>query len=146
MTSQVIDTSALLKYVLPEEDSSVAEKLVASHHAGMVNLIAPEYILVESANVLWKHLQRHNVRPEEAVTSFRALRDLGIRLVSNGDLLEDALILAADNGITVYDALFCALAVRENLPLITSDNALVRHLTGTDVQVALLSEWNGGGG
>ena len=112
----------------------------------MVNLIAPEYILVESANVLWKHLQRHNVRPEEAVTLFRALRDLGIRLVSNGDLLEDALILAADNGITVYDALFCALAVRENLPLITSDNALVRRLTGTDVQVALLSEWNGGGG
>ena len=52
-----------------------------------------QYILVESANVLWKHLQRHNVRPEEAVTSFRTLRDLGIRLVPNGDLLEDALIL-----------------------------------------------------
>ena len=44
MTSQVIDTSALVKYVLPEEDSSVAEKLVASHHAGMVNLTTPEYI------------------------------------------------------------------------------------------------------
>ena len=145
MTTPVIDTSALVKYVLPEEDSSVAEKLVASHHAGMVNLIAPEYILVESANVLWKHLQRHNVRPEEAVTSFRALRDLGMRLVPNGDLLEDALILAADNGITVYDARFCALAVRENVPLITSDNALVRRLTGTGVQASMLPEWNDGG-
>jgi predicted nucleic acid-binding protein len=145
LTTPVIDTSALVKYVLPEEDSSAAEKLVASHHAGMVNLIAPEYILVESANVLWKHLQRHNVRPEEAVTSFRALTDLGMRLVPNGDLLEDALILAADNGITVYDALFCALAVRENVPLITSDNALVRRLTGTGVQAAMLSEWNDGG-
>ena len=145
MTSQVSDTSALVKYVLPEEDSSVAEKLVASHHAGMVNLTTPEYILVESANVLWKHLQRHNVRPEEAVTSFRALRDLGIRLVPKGDLLEDALILAADNGITVYDALFCAIAVRENVPLITSGNALVRRLTGTGVQVTMLSEWNSGG-
>ena len=145
MTTQAIDTSALVKYVLPEEDSSAAEKLVASHYAGMVNLIAPEYILVESANVLWKHLQRHNVGPEEAVTSFRALRDLGMRLVPNGDLLEDALILAADNGITVYDALFCALAVRENVPLITSDNALVRRLTGTGVQAAMLSEWNDGG-
>ena len=59
--------------------------------------------------------------------------------------MEDALILAADNGITVYDALFCALAVRENVPLITSDNALVRRLTGTGVQAAMLSEWNDGG-
>ena len=59
--------------------------------------------------------------------------------------MEDALILAADNGITVYDALFCALIVRENVPLITSDNALVRRLTGTGVRASMLSEWNDGG-
>ena len=145
MTSQVIDTSALVKYVLPEEDSSVVERLVASHRAGVVNLIAPEYVLVESANVLWKHLQRYNVRREEAEASFRALRDLGIRLVPNGVLLEGALILAADNGITVYDALFCALAVRENVPLITADSALIRRLAGTGVQATVISEWNDGG-
>ena len=42
MTSQVIDTSALVKYVLPEDDSTIVEKLVAFHHAGMTNLMAPE--------------------------------------------------------------------------------------------------------
>lgn len=145
MTSQVIDTSALVKYVLPEDGSAVVEKLVASHHSGVVNLIAPEYVLVESANVLWKHLQRHNVRREEAEASFRALRDLGIHLVPNVVLLDDALILAADNSITVYDALFCALAVRENVPLITADSALVRHLAGTVVQATMISDWNDGG-
>lgn len=143
MTSQVIDTSALVKYVLPEEDSPVAEKLVAYHRAGIANLMAPAYILVESANVLWKQIQRHNVQPEDAVPSLRALRSLGIRLVPDADLLEGALMLAADNGITVYDALFCALATRENVQLITSDNALVRRLTGTDIQATMLSEWNG---
>lgn len=143
MTSQVIDTSALVKYVLPEEDSPVVEKLVAYHRAGIANLMAPAYILVESSNVLWKQIQRHNVQPEDAVPSLRALRDLGIRLVPDADLLEDALMLAADNGITVYDALFCALATRENVQLITSDNALVRRLTGTDIQATMLSEWNG---
>ncbi len=142
MTSQVIDTSALVKYVLPEEDSPIVEKLIAFHHAGMTNLIAPAYVLVESANVLWKHVQRHNVRPEDAVPSLRAIRDLGIRLVPDADLLEDALILAADNGITVYDALFCALAARENVQLITSDNALLRRLTGTDIQATTLSQLN----
>ena len=144
MTSQVIDTSALVKYVLPEEDSPVAEKLVAYHRAGIANLMAPAYILVESANVLWKHIQRGNARPEDAVPSLRALRSLGIRLVPDADLLEGALMLAADNGISVYDALFCALAARESVQLITADNALVRRLTGTDIQATMLSEWNGG--
>lgn len=69
MTSQVIDTSALVKYVLPEEDSPIVEKLIAFHHAGMTNLMAPEYVLVESANVLWKHLQRRSLQPEDAVSS-----------------------------------------------------------------------------
>ena len=92
MTSQVIDTSALVKYVLPEEDSPVVEKLVAYHRAGIANLMAPAYILVESANVLWKQIQRQNVQPEDAVPSLRALRNLGIRLVPDADLLEDALL------------------------------------------------------
>lgn len=63
-------------------------------------------------------------------------------MIPDTDLLEDALMLAADNDITVYDALFCALAARENVQLITSDNALLRRLTGTDIQAASLSEWN----
>ena len=142
MTSQVIDTSALVKYVLPEEDSPVAEKLVAFHRAGIANLMAPAYILVESANVLWKHIQRHNVQREDAVQSLRELRGSGIRLVPDADLLEDALILAADHDITVYDALFCALAARESVELITSDSALIRRLTGIGIQAATLSEWN----
>ena len=142
MTSQVIDTSALVKYVLPEQDSSIVEKLVALHRAGAINLTAPEYVLVESANVLWKHLQRRDIQTQEAAEAFRALRELGIRLVANAELLEDALALAADKGITVYDSLFCALAVRENDQLITADIALVRRVTGTHVRAVTLSEWN----
>ena len=145
MTAQVIDTSALVKYVLPEPDSSVVENLVALHHAGTVNLMAPEYILVESANVLWKHLQRGNIEPEDAAASLRTLRDLGIRLIPNAELLEDALTLAAEHGITVYDSLFCALADRENVQLITADNPLVRRLTGTGIQATTLSQWNDAG-
>lgn len=142
MTTQAIDTSALVKYVLPEQDSSVAERLVALHCAGVVDLIAPQYILVESANVLWKQLQRRNLLSEEAAASLASLRNLPIRLVPDAELLENALTMAADNGITVYDALFCALAVRESVPLITSDHALVRRVAGTGVHATLLSDWN----
>lgn len=145
MTPKVIDTSALVKYVLPEQDSPVAEKLVALHRVGTINLIAPEYILVESANVLWKHLERRNILLEEAVESLRTLRDLRVRLISNAELLDDALTLAADSGITVYDSLFCTLAARENAQLITSDRPLVRRMTGTGVEAVLLSEFRDAG-
>lgn len=142
MRSQVIDTSALVKYVLPEQDSSTVEKIVASHHAGTVNLTAPEYVLVESANVLWKHLRRNNIEPEDAVESLRTLRGLGIRLVPDAELLEGALALAVQHGITVYDALFCALALRESIQFITADSPLARRLAGTAIQSTLLSEWS----
>ena len=145
MTPKVIDTGALVKYVLPEQHSPVTEKLVALHRVGTINLIAPEYILVESANVLWKRLERHNILLEDAVESLRAIRDLGVRLVSNAELLDDALTLAADSGITVYDSLFCALAARENAQLITSDSPLVRRMTGTRVHATLLSEFRDAG-
>jgi len=145
LTAQVIDTSALVKYVLPEQDSSVVDGIVASHHAGTINLTAPEYVLVESANVLWKHLQRGNIQPEDAAGSLQTLRGLGIRLIPNAELLEDALTLAAQHGITVYDSLLCALAVRENVQLITADNPLVRRLTGTGIQATMLSQWNAAG-
>ena len=84
-----------------------------------------------------------NLQPEDAIPSLRTLRHLGIRLLPDTDLWEDALMLAADHGITVYDALFCALTARENVQLITSDNPLVRRLAGTDIQATVLSEWNG---
>lgn len=145
MTTHVVDTSALVKYVLPEQDSSVAERLIALHRTGVVDLIAPQYILVESANVLWKQLQRRNLLSEEAAASFAALRNLSIRLVPDAELVESALTIAADNGITVYDALFCALAVRESVPLITSDHALVRRVAGSAVHATLLSDWNAPG-
>ncbi len=142
MTTQAIDTSALVKYVLPEQDSSVAERLVALHRAGVVDLIAPQYILVESANVLWKQLQRRSLLAEEAAASLAALRSVSLRLVPDAELLENALTIAADNGITVYDSLFCALAVRESVPLITSDRALVSSVAGTRVRAILLSDWD----
>ncbi len=145
MTSHVIDTSALIKYVLPEQESGIVEHLVALHHAGVVDLAAPEYLLVECANVLWKHLQRNNVQIEDAVPSLRVLKELGNHLVPNLDLLDAVLLFAQDHGVAVCDALFGVLAARESALRITSDAALVRRLSGTGIQAVSPSDWPGPG-
>ena len=145
MTSHAIDTSALIKYVLPEQESGIVEHVVALHHGGVVDLAAPEYLLVECANVLWKHLQRNNVQIEDAVPSFRELKELGNHLVPNLDLLDATLLFAQDHGVAVYHALFGVLAARESAPRITSDAALVRRRSGTGIQAVSPSDWPGPG-
>ena len=62
MNTGVIDTSALVKFVLPEEHSDKVRRLIVLHQSSAVKLLASDYILVESANVLWKHARRNNLR------------------------------------------------------------------------------------
>lgn len=121
--------------------SSIVENIVALHHARTVHLAAPEYLLVESANVLWKHLQRNNVQIEHVIPSLRILRDLDVRFIPDIDLLEGALEFGANLNIAVYDALFCVLAERENVPLITADAALLRRLSGSSIRAIAPTQW-----
>lgn len=134
MNAGVIDTSALVKFVIPEEHSGEASRLIELHQASRIRLIAPDYIMVESANVLWKHVRRNGLTVEDATAGINLLRRAGIRLVQYGELLDDAIRLAVGSNITIYDALFAALAQRESIPLITADRPLITRLTNTGVQ------------
>jgi predicted nucleic acid-binding protein len=51
----VIDASALIKLVIPETDSEAMHALASSFRTGQTRLLAPDFILVECANVLWKY-------------------------------------------------------------------------------------------
>ena len=141
MTVHIADTNVLVKYVVPEEFSSVARRIIGQYDDAQLRLIAPDYIFIECANVLWKYVRRNNLSVANAVSALRELQRLNILLIPHGELLEDALLFAANTGITVYDALFCVLARRENAELITADIALVNRLVGTSIRVRPLADW-----
>ncbi len=69
------------------------------------------------------------------------LRRINIRLVSQTDLLDDALRIALNIEITVYDALYCALARRENAEIITEDRRLRNALDQTNIRYLTLRTW-----
>ena len=138
-----IDTNALLKQVLDEDYSDVVREIVSLHRASAIQLIAPDYILVECANVLWQKVRRGGLHIDELMPSFAALQAVGVNLVPQGELLEEALLFAANTGVAVYDALFCVLARRENAPLITADRPLVDRLAGSEVRALALAQWAG---
>lgn len=137
----VIDASALVKLVLPEEHSDVLRRIIMEHDDARLRLIAPDFIFTECANVLWKHMRRGNFAISEAVSAMRALRGRDIALVPQGELVEAALIFAADYGSSVYDALYCALAQREGADLITADARLVNRVAGSGVGAFTLPAW-----
>lgn len=140
MKAAVIDTSALVKYILPEDYSDIVRRIIGQHRSSLLELTAPEYILTESANVLWKSVVRDNLQPDEAVRALRLLRQTGIVLVPESQLLDDALRFASHVGIAVYDALFCVLAQRQWVPLITADLPLVSRLQSSPIQVLTLDQ------
>ena len=133
MNAGVIDTSVLVQFVLPEEHSDTVHRLIVLHQSSALRLIAPNYVLVESANVLWKHVSRNDLSIQDATSRLQLLRQTGVALVSNSELLHDALRFAISTGITVYDALFAVLAQREEIPLITSDRPLAGRLADAGI-------------
>ena len=140
MTTGVIDTSALIKFVLPEDYSDVVRNLIERHLSSTLEFSAPEYILVEAANVLWKRVSRNDLLPGEAAQALQELRQVGLTLIPESQLLDDALLFAAEANITVYDALFCVLAQRQQVPLITADLPLARRLRNSPIQALTLDQ------
>jgi predicted nucleic acid-binding protein len=121
----VIDTSALMRLYIP--DGPVPEGLensLQNSERGIDSLLAPELILAECGQVLHKKRTQNLLTEGELISLLDSILDLPIRLFALGDLLKPACELAATTNLTVYDALFLALAKRHSAPLLTADDRL----------------------
>jgi predicted nucleic acid-binding protein len=128
----VIDASVLVKAFVPENGSEEAGSLLARAEAAEVDLIAPELIYPETANILWKKVRRNELTTEEAREIAEAVLTVPIREESASSLLLLALDIALTCGITAYDAQYVALAETFDCQLVTADHKLVASLEGTD--------------
>jgi len=112
----VADASVVAKWVVVEPDSPIAEALAVGR-----TLLAPDLMLVECSNILWKHVRRGLLSTMESQEAFSLLMAVEFRLTRDVDLLVDAHRLAGDLGHPVYDCLYLALALRHGVPLVTAD-------------------------
>ena len=124
MSIFVVDASVVVKWFVPEIHSEAARRLLTSPH----EYVAPDLLLAETANTIWKKIRRKELKLEEGR---RLVADIGrsaVETVSCRALAGDAHALANATGQTVYDALYVALAVRLNTRLITADDRLAGAL------------------
>lgn len=140
--SCVVDASVGIKLFLVEPLADRADHLFGSLAATPpARLHVPDLFYVECTNILWKYVRRFGYSPEAARQDVADLVRLPLRAASMADLAEDALALALEHGITADDAAYVAVAQRLSLPLVTADEALVRRLDGTGLDVRWLGDW-----
>jgi predicted nucleic acid-binding protein len=105
-------------------------------------LAAPDFCLVELANIAWKKVRQGILLPDEAKAMAPSLRQSGVRFLPSPPLLGDALDLARELDHPVYDCLYVAAMDLLGACLVTWDKPLHAKLAGSrfGASVYLLSE------
>ena len=116
----VVDASVAVKWLFTEDGTAEARQLLAHRIA----LHAPDFVLTEAANVIWKKVRRREVA--DAQPYFEELARLGnaVVLSPSADLVAHAAAIAIEIDHPVYDCLYLACAEVEGAPLVTADHRL----------------------
>ena len=118
-----IDASALVAFVLREEGWEVAEDVLRSAPSSL------ELLPLEAANAILTARKRKRLTPAESNDALRTVHRIcerGVTLHPPTPLLPEAWQIAEKHGLTVYDAVYLALARRESVPLASGDTAQIR--------------------
>lgn len=136
-----VDASVGIKLIFTEVLSPEAHSLFA-HLAQdpVARFVVPDLFDLECANVLWKHILRFGYPLADAKLNLATLAQLRLTRIPVATLLQEALIVAAAHGISVYDACYVVCAHRQNVPLITADARLVGKLAGSQFAVFDLAQ------
>lgn len=137
MNALVVDSSVAYKWIshIGEDHVEEAFVLLRDHRSGTHVLAAPATLYVELANAV---RNSRNVDRETALDIVAGLETLQIELVTpTPERLVAALRLSYRHNLSIYDALFLALAEELSCPLVTADR---KAFVGIDspVEVRLL--------
>jgi predicted nucleic acid-binding protein len=131
----VLDASVALAWVLPDEGNAYADACL--DRTTTEGAVVPPIWPLEVGNVLLIALRRGRVRREEFEVCVDRLASLPIEveMEATHHALAGVLVLAAQYGLTTYDAAYVELAQRRSLPLATLDGRLRRAGTSAKVQI-----------
>ena len=120
MNRIVVDASVAVKWYLPEPHSADAEKLLS----GAFRLLAPDLIVSEVGNILWKRIMRSELSVPKAKGIMAAFAELPLTILPANTLAENAMTVACGLKRTFYDSIYLALAMTADCRLVTADRKL----------------------
>jgi predicted nucleic acid-binding protein len=119
----IVDASVAIKWLFVEEQSDLAGRLLTK-----IGLIAPDLLLCEVANSVWKKWRKGEVKSVPSRLS--QLSEFFEEIVPAADLSLRAAEIALELDHPAYDCFYLALAEMRELVVITSDERLMNKLRG----------------
>jgi predicted nucleic acid-binding protein len=111
---------------LPEKDSDIAGQLLDDFVDNRLDLIAPDLLVAELGNTLWKRCRlTKDISTLEVEDSYNDFFRLGLQIQPSSSIGAAALEFALREGHSVYDALYVVLAQGLRCRLITADRTLI---------------------
>ena len=124
MRMLVVDASVAIKWVVEEVGTPDALALRRYRFS------APDLLIPECANILWKKVRRREISREEALLAARLLERADIDLVPMRQLLEPAIRLATALDHPAYDCSYLSLAQSTGRSFVTADTRFCAKMQG----------------
>ena len=122
--TRLIDASVVIKWMVTEVGSEHAMKLYGA------DLAAPDLMLIELANILWKKARQGEIVPVQAALGLAEAQAM-INIMPMSGLEARALEIALELAHPVYDCVYLALAEALDTVMVTADTRLLKACAGT---------------
>ena len=123
----VVDASVAVKWLVEEEGSAAAVRLIEERH----DLHAPRLIASEITNALWRKVRLGEIERQVAGPLAGAVADMPLNWTADEVLCASAVRLAIDLDRPVYDCFYLALAHQVAATEVTADARFVHALAPT---------------
>lgn len=121
MIQYVLDSSVIVKWFVRKDEDNVdrALRLMDLFGEGMIGITIPDLAIYEIANAL---RYNKNFDSEEVKKIISTLMELQFNIINVEErLINSALGIAAEDDISIYDAIFISISENLMMPLVTAN-------------------------
>jgi predicted nucleic acid-binding protein len=124
----VVDASVAIKWFLRENLNEEADRLLG----GDYRIIAPDFILLEAANIVWKKIMRDELDERDCDFILNGLKGFLSELHPFESLIDRTQKLANQLKHPIYDCLYLAVACENNAAVVTADRRFYDRVQNSD--------------
>lgn len=134
----VLDCSITMAWCFEDESNEYTDAILEK--LGISTAVVPTIWPLEVANVLLLSKKKKRITEVQLASFVDALSTLPIVVdpSTTSRAMHSIMVLAGQSDLTIYDAAYLELAIREGIPLITLDKGLIRAAKKLNILLELI--------
>lgn len=134
----IVDASVATKWFVEEKTGTLkAAQILKLIRDDQIQVVVPELFLIEVGNALRRVAGERKITYDEAEDAWEDLLDLALPTVADRELALIGVPLAIKHKGGAADAVYLALALREQIPVVTADERCIEAFSSFNLFVHL---------